>query len=612
MSAEVRGKRSERVSVIDHNSIGRLLLETRRVRKEDFAAALEQSKETGKPPHEILLTEGKVSVDDLIQAITMHVDIMLLKEALGMDNASGGLSRTALPLGSFLERISLVFKMGILISNETNMSSLIELLLREAPTVMNAERATMFLADHETQELYSHLGVGLVHDQIRIPWETGIAGWVFTHGKSLAIADPYKDPRFNKGVDPRTGFTTKNLLCVPLRAADGPIIGVFQVLNKRAGVFTTTDLEILEILASQAARAMEHAIEWEHLRQRASLLKQENVGLKKTLINREPFEEIVGSANAMQEVRGLIRKVAPTDTTVLIQGESGTGKELVARTIHRLSQRADKPLISLNCAAVPTELIESELFGHKKGSFTGSIADHEGVFRAAHLGTLFLDEIEAMSAAMQVKLLRATQTGEIRPVGESSAHTVDVRLLAATNHELPELVSQGLFREDLYYRINVFPITIPPLRKRMEDIQILARHFLDKLAIRTGKVVKGIDPAALDLLVQHPWPGNIRELENEIERAHILTADGGYISVRCLSPRITRTRDKSMRNRLPETAPTLKEAVEDLEIRMVEEALEKTKGNRSTSAKLLGLSRQGLINKIRKYGLSKRLYQDFL
>ncbi|MDQ7783717.1 MAG: sigma 54-interacting transcriptional regulator [Desulfomonilaceae bacterium] len=590
--------------MIDHNSIGRLLLETRKVKKEDFVAAREESKVTGAPLHEILLSRGKVSVDDLIQAITMHVDITLLKEALGMEQGTGGNSGISHPLGSLLERISLLFKMGILISNETNMSSLIELLLREAPTMMNAERATIFLADHQTQELYSHLGVGLAHDQIRIPWQTGIAGWVFTHAESLNIADPYKDPRFNKGVDPRTGYTTKSLLCVPLRCPGGPTIGVFQVLNKRAGVFTTTDLEILEILASQAARAMEHAIEWDHLRQKASLLKEENVGLKTALRSRKPFDEIVGNADPMQDVRALIRKVAPTDTTVLIQGESGTGKELVARTIQRLSRRADEPFISLNCAAVPSELIESELFGHKKGSFTGSIADHKGVFRAAHRGTLFLDEIEAMSPAMQVKLLRALQMGEIRPVGESSARTVDVRVLAATNSDLPQLIDQGRFREDLFYRINVFPITIPPLRERPDDIHVLVSHFLDKLMIHTGKVVKGIDPAALDLLMCHPWPGNIRELENEIERAHILTAEGGYISVRCLSPRITKSLERVVRDRPINESPTLKEAVEELEMKMVEKALEQANGNRSLAAKQLGLSRQGLINKIQRYGLT--------
>ncbi|MGB6065864.1 MAG: sigma 54-interacting transcriptional regulator [Desulfomonilaceae bacterium] len=592
--------------MIDLHSIGRLLLETGRISKDDYAKAINEAKETGRSPHEILLSKGKISVEELVQAITIHVDITLLKEALGMEEGSKRLTRPARPLGSYLERISLLFKMGILISSETNMSSLIELLIREAPSVMNAERATIFLADHQTKELYSHLGVGLKHDQIRIPWRSGIAGWVFTHGESLNIVDTYKDPRFNKAVDPQTGFRTKNLLCVPLRVPGGPVIGVFQVLNKRAGVFTSIDLEILEILASQAARSMEHALEWDHLRQSASLLRQENVGLKQALQHSDLLEEIIGSASGMQEVRSLIRKVAPTETTVLIQGESGTGKELVARAIHRLSPRANESLISLNCAAIPSELIESELFGHRKGSFTGAVADHIGVFKAAHRGTLFLDEIEATSPSMQVKLLRAIQSGEIKPVGDNTSQCVDVRLVAATNRDLTERIRQGMFREDLFYRVNVFPITIPPLRERIDDVPLLALHFLDRLTVLTGKSVRGLDPTALELLVRYPWPGNVRELENEIERAHILAGEGGNLSVRCLSPRIRDSIEKMIEEEAVSNPLTLKEATDRMEKSMLEEALERCDGNRSVAAKQLGLSRQGLLNKIHKFGLDGR------
>lgn len=590
--------------MIDNNSIVRLLLETRRINREDYEEALREARERGRSPHEILLLGGKVSVDELVQAITIHVDITLLKEALGIDQGGDGLLGASKPVGTYLERISLLFKMGILMSSETNMSSLVDMLLREAPTVMNAERATIFLADYMSQELYSHVAVGVKHDQIRIPWNSGIAGWVFTHGESLNIADPYNDPRFNKDVDPRTGFLTRSLLCVPLRASGGPVIGVFQVLNKRAGVFTALDLEILEILASQAARAIAHALEWDDLRQRASLLKQENVDLKHALKEKDPFEEIVGNSRAIQEVRALVRKVAPTEATVLVQGESGTGKELVARAIHRLSGRSDRPLISLNCAAVPSELIESELFGHKKGSFTGAVADHQGVFIASHRGTLFLDEIEATSQAMQVKLLRAIQMGEIKRVGENTSEKVDVRLIAATNRDLAEKVLQGRFREDLFYRVNVFPVVIPPLRERADDVPILVRHFLEKLSVQTGKVVQRVDPASLDLLVRYQWPGNVRELENEIERAHILAAENGSISVRCLSHRITRSLEGSARSKDPAKPPKLKDMIDELENRTIREALERCSGNRSVAARILGLSRQGLINKIHKYGLT--------
>jgi transcriptional regulator with GAF, ATPase, and Fis domain len=383
-------------------------------------------------------------------------------------------------------------------------------------------------------------------------------------------------------------------------------MGVFQVLNKRAGVFTSIDLEILEILASQAARSMEHAQEWDHLRQSASLLKQENVGLKQALQHKAPLEELIGSARAIQDVRSLIRKVAPTETTVLIQGESGTGKELVARGIHRLSPRASESLISLNCAAIPSELIESELFGHKKGSFTGAVADHMGVFRAANKGTLFLDEIEATSPAMQVKLLRAIQSGEIKPVGDNATQTVDVRLIAATNRDLQERIRQGLFREDLFYRVNVFPVLIPPLRDRTDDIPMLVLHFLDRFSVLTGKLVRGIDPAAQELLIRYPWPGNVRELENEIERGHILASEGGNISVRCLSPRIRESIEKMIDDKAVSDPVTLKEAIEKIEKIMIQDALDSCSGNRSIAARRLGLSRQGLLNKIHKFGVDSR------
>jgi transcriptional regulator with PAS, ATPase and Fis domain len=305
----------------------------------------------------------------------------------------------------------------------------------------------------------------------------------------------------------------------------------------------------------------------------------------------------------MRDVRGLIEKVAPTDATVLIQGESGTGKELVARAVHKLSPRADQPFICLNCAAVPAELIESELFGHKKGAFTGAVGDHKGVFRAAHMGTLFLDEIEATSPSMQVKLLRALQVGEIKPVGDNSPQQVDVRLVVATNTDLDTSAQQGHFREDLFYRINVFPITLPPLRERVEDIPHLVRHFLDKFTVQTGKVVRGIDPVAMELLNRYLWPGNVRELENEIERAHILCAEGSSLSVRCLSPRITSAAERA--DKAPAESPTLKGAVEELEERMIRETLKSFGGNRTLTAKKLGLSRQGLINKIYKFEIER-------
>ncbi len=588
--------------MLDAINIGRLLLETGKITKEDYAEALLSSRQTGKSLADVLLNIGKVTVDELVQALTIHLDITLLKEALGMEESSRAANKHIRPLGSYLERISLLFKMGMLITSETNISSLIDLLIREAPTVMNAERATIFLADYNRRELYSHVALGLKHDEIRISWDSGIAGWVFTRGKSLNIVDPYSDPRFNKNVDPKTGFVTKNLLSVPLRTPGGPVMGVFQVLNKRAGVFTNIDLEILEILASQAARSMEHVLEWDGLRKNTLTTSNEKVAFKESISHRDPLEDMIGQTSAIHEIRLLIRKVAPADTTVLVQGESGTGKELVAKAIHHLSSRCAEPMIALNCATVPSELIESELFGHKKGAFTGAVNDSFGVFRSADKGTLFLDEIEATSPAMQVKLLRAIQSGEIKPVGDNTTHKVNVRLITSTNRDLRAMVAQGSFREDLFYRINVFPIVLPPLRDRVEDVPLLISQFLDKFNSQTGKMARGVDPAATDLLMRYKWPGNIRELENEIERAHIMTSEGGNISVRCLSPRLRRSLEQMDLRSDYKAPPKLKEAVDKLEKAMIIGALEACSGNKTWAAKRLGLSRQGLINKIQKYG----------
>jgi Nif-specific regulatory protein len=579
-------------------------METGRMSREDYSWAVSESKRTGRSLHDLLLSQGKVSVDELVQAITIHLDITLLKEALGMEaEKSPPISgRSTLPLGSYLERISMLFKTSALMSSQKNVSSLVDMLIREAPSVMNAQRATIFLADPVKKELYVHMGVGLNRDQIRIPWDSGIAGWVYSRGAALNIADPYSDPRFNREADAKTGFLTRNILCVPLRSPRGPILGVFQVLNKRAGVFTSIDQEILEILSSQAARAIETAVENHHPGPRQADPSEESLDLLRDVMDSKPLEDILGESESIQEIRATIAKVAKTDTTVLIQGESGTGKELVARAIQQLSPRKDGPYTMLNCAAVPSELIESELFGHKKGSFTGAYEDHAGVFQYSDNGTLFLDEIEAMSPGMQVKLLRAIQSGEIKPVGSSSVTHVDVRLIAATNKDLGELVGTGDFREDLFYRINVFPINIPPLRDRQEDIPLLARHFIHELALKTGKNIRNIDPAAIDLLMRHPWPGNVRELENELERAHVVAPPGATISVGSLSNRLKRSVEKIIDSESSTEGGTLKEAVEDLERSMIKTALANSGGNRSVAAKSLGLSRQGLINKIKKYG----------
>ncbi len=320
------------------------------------------------------------------------------------------------------------------------------------------------------------------------------------------------------------------------------------------------------------------------------------------------FDKLVYASERMAAVCELAREAAATDLPVLIQGETGTGKELLARAIHHHSRRNDSPLLVQNCGGIPDELLQSELFGHVRGAFTGAVADRTGLFRAADGGTVFLDEISDVSAAFQVSLLRFLQFGEVKPLGSDRVLACDVRIIAATNRPLRTLVREGRFRKDLYYRLKGFEITIPPLRERREDIPVLAEFFVAKYSQSLGKRILGIARDVLEILRAYPFPGNVRELENEVRRMVALTPDGAYVTRRVLSPELRRVRPTgSSRGGVVELeGRTLKEKVESLERRLVLEALERHRWNQSRAAADLGLSRVGLANKIRRYGLVPR------
>jgi len=294
----------------------------------------------------------------------------------------------------------------------------------------------------------------------------------------------------------------------------------------------------------------------------------------------------------------LVRRVAPTSATVLIRGESGTGKELIAKAIHHASDRARGPFVAINCGALPETLLESELFGHVRGAFTGASGTKKGLFEEADGGTLLLDEIGEMAPSLQVKLLRALQSGEIRPVGSTQAITVDVRVVAATNRDLEQLIRQGGFREDLFYRLNVIPVTLPPLRERREDIPLLAEHFLGRAAQRLGRSLR-LGPAAVDRLLRYPWPGNVRELENAIERAAILARDQ-TIEPDDLPPHVTGGVILGPAPGL-EREHTLAEA----ERAHIIQTLERCGGNHSRAAEMLGIGRTTLWRKLKEYGLDR-------
>ena len=330
-------------------------------------------------------------------------------------------------------------------------------------------------------------------------------------------------------------------------------------------------------------------------------LRRENRALKRAIRKEQTFHGILGKSGAIQKVFATIDKVADYKTTVLIQGESGTGKELIARALHDGSSRKDKPFIPLNCGAIPETLLESELFGHKKGAFTDAHADKKGLFKEADRGTLFLDEIGELPLSLQVKLLRVLQEGRIRPVGATRDEEVDVRVIAATVRDLRHEVQENRFREDLYYRLNVLQINVPPLRDRRDDIPLLVEHFIERNNERLGQQIRDLDSQARKVLLSYPWPGNVRELENTIERAVVL-AEGDVLTAGDLPERMREPPDPVAAS-LSTGELSIKKTARFMEETLIRRALEKTGGNRTAASKLLEISHRALLYKIKDYGI---------
>ncbi len=328
-------------------------------------------------------------------------------------------------------------------------------------------------------------------------------------------------------------------------------------------------------------------------------LRRENVRLRERLGGRAGLTALVGASSAMQELHRSIRKAAAVSSTVLLVGESGTGKELVARALHELSPRVSQPFVAVNCGAIPDELIESELFGHVKGAFTNATATKKGLFTEADGGTIFLDEIGELPYAVQVSLLRTLQESEVRRVGDTQSSHVDVRVVAATSRNLDAAVASGAFRQDLFYRLNVLPLRLPPLRERLDDIPLLARHFVEKLNLELRRTprVREIAEDAMEALRAHRWPGNVRELENLIERAMVL-ADGDVLPLSAFAGLEGRPAAR------PDTGLSIKQGVRALEIDLIRRALETTNGNRTRASALLEISHRALLYKLKEYGLA--------
>ena len=363
-------------------------------------------------------------------------------------------------------------------------------------------------------------------------------------------------------------------------AVDALKAGAYDYLTK------PLDIDVLKILVQKALRFHQ--------------LEKENIYLKERLNDRFDFSKIIGHGPAMKALFDTMALVAPSEATVLIYGESGTGKELIADAIHQNSSRKDRPFIKVNCAALPETLLESELFGHEKGSFTGAVARKQGRFQLAHKSSIFLDEVAEMAPTTQAKILRVLQEREFEPIGSPHTVKVDTRVIAATNKNLAEEIKEGRFREDLYYRLNVVNLEVPPMRERREDISLLADFFLKQYAEKNKRIIKGFTPRAMDLLMRYEWPGNVRELENVVERAVIMAR--GEMITPAEFPDILQELDPEVKATYVDLSPgrTLKDVEKDMILRTLEE----TEGNRTHAAKILGISRRTLQLKLKDYGIN--------
>jgi transcriptional regulator with GAF, ATPase, and Fis domain len=405
-------------------------------------------------------------------------------------------------------------------------------------------------------------------------------------GRPLVVADALHDTEWS-GSSSVVNLKLCSVMCAPLKQK-GEVFGVIYLGNDNVvSLFDERALEPLTVFAAQASLLVQNALLLDSLR-------RENVALREAVTTRR-YGDLVGSGASMREVFRRIEKVAATDISVLITGETGTGKEVVARELHRRSARASGPFVAVNCGAIPEALLESELFGHARGAFTGAVGARSGRFQAASGGTLFLDEVAEMAPALQVKLLRALQERTVLRVGESRPEPVDIRVVAATNQVLEEAIKRGAFREDLYYRLNVVAIHLPPLRERGDDVVALARYFLQQYAREFATRVRGFTPGALVALRHHPWPGNVRELENRVKKAVVL-AERALVSAE----------DLGIDPELLEPIAPLTQATREFQKRYVNEVLERNQGNRTKTAKDLGVDPRTIFRHLERMEAERR------
>jgi len=487
-------------------------------------------------------------------------------------------------------RLSTLYEMIRTLNSETDPEALLEEILDMALRAVNAERGMILLAESPGQfsvRVARNLDKETAADAEA--YSRSIASQA-GEGTSILALDAGNDDRF-KDLKSISLYRIRSLMCVPLRSR-GAIVGTVYLDSRREGrLFSQEDLRFLEAFADHAALALENA-------QARARLEEENRRLRAVAGERSSFDKIVGRSEPMQKVFDLLETIATSELPVLVLGESGTGKELVARAIHFHGPRSEKTFLSENCAALPESLLESALFGHVRGAFTGAERDRPGLFEQADGGTLFLDEVGDMSPAMQARLLRVLQEGEVRRVGDERIGHVDVRVVAATNKDLDEEIRAGRFREDLYYRLNVLSIRMPPLRERPGDVPLLTGHLMERIARERGREAPRIDGEVVDLLERCAWPGNVRQLENAIQRLALLAGDGP------VTLRTVRSDEGLRRALLGERDPSVPVlSLSKTEEEQIRRALKESRGNRDRAAKLLGISRATIYRKLREYGI---------
>ena len=479
-------------------------------------------------------------------------------------------------------------------SNYSDLNSLLTQILESATRLCGGDASSLLLVNKDTQELYFEVSLGGAAVDVKrftVKMGEGIAGWVALHNKSIIVNDAESDKRHRHDIADQVKYTSKTMLAVPMRVKD-ECLGVIEIINKKDGKqFDQEDLEWLEIFSTQAAIAVVNARSHEKARNKIELL---NESIKSDLDGRT----IIAKNPVIIEKLEIINRVARTDSSVLILGESGVGKEVFAEQIHIKSTRAGKPFVKVNCAAIPEGLLESELFGHVKGAFTSAVSNRHGRFEVADGGTIFLDEIAELPLSLQVKLLRVIQERTFEKVGSDTSVTVDVRILAATNRDIEKQVEKGEFRSDLYYRLNVLPLYIPPLRQRPEDIPELAALFLKKNIVKTRNNFLGFSPEAMETMLSYSWPGNVRELENCIQRACVI-GKGKWIEAEDLFLKSPSTSIMARdRNRNLKTAENIFRA------RFIKQVLEENNWNQTEAAKALSIQRTYLSRLIKELDIN--------